>query len=171
MGLANTSKIVALLFLLVSLSSSLLAAELDEQLQFLQSVIGTEWIGGFVGSEVPDIEISLQFEIILDGKSVRYVRVAEAADFSAVTHFYWNAGRKEVCFLSLNNRGIVGEGVVKSEDGRIVLYGKSHRPDNTTEFKTTLEIDSKGTLRDTFLRMENGKWVQGHVQEFVKKKE
>lgn len=155
--------------LLVSLSSSSLADEADESLQFLQPLIGKEWIGGYVGADAPDITISLHFESILDGKSVRYVREAEAANFSAVTHFYWNAGRKEVCFLSLNNRGIVAEGVVKNDGGRIVMQGKSYRPNSTTEFKTTLEIDAKGVLRDTFLRMEGEEWVQGHVQEFVAK--
>jgi hypothetical protein len=65
--------------------------------------------------------------------------------------------------------GIVEEGVVTAENGRIVLRGRSQRPDKTTEFKTMLEIDQKGTLRDRFLRMEGGEWVQGHVQEFVSK--
>lgn len=153
----------------VSLSASSPAAELDEHLDFLKSLVGKEWVGGFVGSEAPDIEISLRFESILEGKSVRYTREAKAADFSAVTHFYWNAGRKEVCFLSLNNRGIVGEGVVKPDGGRIVLYGESHRPNKTTKFKTTLEIDAAGTLRDTFLRLEGEEWIQGHIQEFVAK--
>jgi hypothetical protein len=140
---------------------------LDEHLQFLEPLIGKEWVGGYVGSESSDIQIVLRFEQVLGGRAVRYVREVEAANFSGMTQFYWNPGRKEVCFISLNNRGIVGEGVVKAEDGRIVLHGKSHRPDKTTEFKTTLEIDSKGTLRDTFLRMEGSEWVQGHLQEFV----
>ena len=43
----------------------------------------------------------------------------------------------------------------------------SYWPDKTTEFQTTLEIDSQGTLRDTFRRMDAGKWVMGHIQEFV----
>jgi hypothetical protein len=86
-----------------------------------------------------------------------------------LTHFYWNPSRGEVCFISLNSRGIVGEGIVTAEGGRIVLHGNSHRSDEIIEFKTTIEIDPKGTLRDTFLRMENGEWVQGHLQEFVAK--
>ena len=101
------------------------------------------------------------------GRAVRYTREVEAVDFSGLTQFYWNPSRGEVCFISLNNRGIVGEGVVKAEDGRIVLRGKSHRPDKTIEFKTMLEVDPNGTLRDTFLRMEGSEWVQGHLQEFV----
>ena len=70
-----------------------------------------------------------------------YVRELEAADFSGLTEFSRNPAREEVCFLSLNNKGTVGEGVVTTEDGRVGLLGKSHRPDQTTEFKTILKID------------------------------
>jgi hypothetical protein len=159
---------IALLILLVPVTSSS-AGELEEHLQFLEPLIGKEWVGGYVGSESPDMQIVLRFEQVLDGRAVRYVREVEAADFSGLTQFYWNPGRAEVCFISLNNRGIVEEGVVKAENGRIVLHGKSHREDKTTEFKTTLEIDANGTLRDTFLRVDGSEWVQGHLQEFVAK--
>lgn len=143
------------------------AVELEEHLRFFEPLIGKTWVGGYVGSESSGIEIVLRFEQILGGSAVSYGREAIAADFSGLTQFYWNPDREEVCFISLNNRGIVGEGVVTAMDSRIVLRGKSHRPDKTTDFKTTLEIDSKGTLRDTFLRLEGGNWVQGHLQEFV----
>lgn len=155
--------------LLVLLSASSVAGELDERLSFLKPLTGKEWVGGYVGPDAPDIELSLRFDIILDGKSVRYKRDAEAVNFSSVTHFYWDESRGEVRFLSLNNRGIVGEGVVNAENGRIVLHGMSHRKDKTMEFKTTLEIDEEGKLTDTFVPMEGGEWVQGHVQEFVAK--
>jgi hypothetical protein len=159
---------IALLILLGPVLSSSVA-ELDENLQFLEPLIGKEWVGSYVGSESSDIQIVLRFERVLGGRVVRYVREVEAADFSGVTQFYWNPSRREVCFISLNNRGIVGEGVVNAEDDRIVLRGKSHWPDKTTEFRTLLEIDPNGTLRDRFLRMEGSEWVQGHLQEFVAK--
>ena len=158
--------VAALLALLFSVAFSS-AAELNEHLSFLEPLVGKEWVGGYVGSESPDIQIVLRFERILGGHAVEYVREAEAADFTGVTHFYWNHGREEVCFISLNNRGIVAEGVVIPENGKIVLHGKSHRSGTTIEFKTTLEMDPEGTLRDTFLRMQDGKWVQGHLQEFI----
>ena len=159
---------LALIAMLVPFSSSP-ASELDEHLRFLEPLIGKEWVGGYVGSDSPGIEIVLRFETILGGRVVRYVREVEAADFSAVTQLYWNPGRGEVCFLGLNSRGIVEEGVVHVTDSKIVLRGKSQWPDRTIEFKTTLEIDAKGILRDTFLRMEGSQWVQGHVQEFIAK--
>jgi hypothetical protein len=160
--------VVPLFLLLVPVLAST-AVELDEHLQFLEPLIGKEWIGGYVGSESPDVQIVLRFEQVLGGRVVRYTRQVEALDFSGLTQFYWNPGRDEVCFISLYNRGIVEEGIVSAENGKIILHGKSHRPDKTTEFKTILEIDPKGTLRDTFLRMEGGEWVQGHIQEFVAK--
>jgi hypothetical protein len=154
------------LLLIVAPISFSSGAELDGHLKFLSPLIGKEWIGGYVGSESSDIRIVLLFEQVLGGRAVRYIREVEAADFSGVTHFYWNPGRKEVCFISLNNRGIVGEGIVSAENGKIILRGESHRPEKTIEFITTLEIDPEGILRDTFLRKQDGEWVQGHLQEF-----
>ena len=162
-----TVRVLISLLIVLGLVVSSLAAELDEHLQFLEPLLGKEWVGGYVGSESSDIEIVLLFEPILDGHAVKYIRNVEATEFSGLTQFYWNPGSGDVRFISLNNRGIVGEGVVSQEDGRIVLHGESYRQDQTTEFKTILAIDAKGTLRDTFLRMEDGEWVQGHLQEFI----
>ena len=159
--------LVAFVALLLSFTSALSAAELDEHLLPLQPLIGVEWLGGYIGSDAPDLEISLSFEQILDGKAVRYTREAVAANFTAVTHFYWNSNRGELCFLNLNNRGIVGEGVVTIEDGSLILRGSSHWPDRTMEFETILKIDAEGKLSDTFIRKEDGEWVHGHHQEFL----
>ena len=153
--------------LLLSFSTSTQAAELEEHLLLLQPLIGVEWVGGYVGPEAPDLEISLSFEPILDGKAVRYTREAPAANFTAVTHFYWNTNCGELCFLNLNNRGIVEEGIVTIEGDGLVLHGSSHWSDRTIEFRTTLKIDAGGKLSDTFIRKEDGEWVQGHFQEFL----
>jgi len=166
MKLVAVTCLVALLVLLASIVASS-ADELDEHLQFLAPMLGKAWVGGFVGSESPDIRIVLHFEPILGGCAVKYVREVEAAGFSEVTQFYWHPSHGDVRFISLNNKGIVGEGIVSYEDGKVVLLGNSYRQNETTEFKTILEIDENGTLRDTFLRMEDGEWVQGHLQEFV----
>ena len=158
---------IAVLASLLIFSSSVHAAELDEHLRIFQPLLESVWAGGYVGEDAPDLEIVLRFEAILDGMAIRYSRDAEAVDFAAVTHFYWNPDRKEVCFLSLNSRGMVDEGVVESDGDTIVLRGKSIWPDRIVEFKTELHLDEDGTLRDTFTRKENTGWEQGHVQEFV----
>jgi hypothetical protein len=158
--------VIVLLSIIFPFSTSQ-AGELDEHLQFLEPLLNKKWVGGYIGSESPDIEIVLTFEAILDGRVIKYVREADEVGFSNLTHFFWNPGRAEICFISLNNKGIVGEGVVQAMNDKIVLIGKSHRPDTTTEFKTILEIDPSGALRDTFQRMEDGEWVQGHLQQFV----
>jgi hypothetical protein len=164
------SRCLAVLFVVVcmySLPSS--AQELDEHLSFLQLLLGGDWVGGYVGEGSPDLEIVLRFESILDGNAVRYTREAAGAAFASVIHFYWNASRREVRFLNLNNRGILAEGVAGVADDKVVLRGQSHAGDHTVEFETTLEIDAQGTLRDTYMRMQGGEWVTGHVQEFVRR--
>ena len=80
---------------------------------------------------------------------------------------FWHPDRAEVRFLSLTNRGTVGEGYVTSAEGKIILRGHSHRENQTAEFKTVLEIDAQGTLTDTFLRLEDGQLVPGHIQKYV----
>jgi hypothetical protein len=158
--------LIGLFLLLVWLAPPQLAGEAEEHLEFLEPLTGKQWTGGFLDTESSDIEIHLRFETILGGRAVSYLREAPSADFSSLTHVYWHPGRGQVCFLTLMNRDIVGEGVVETENGRIVLRGKSHHPGKVIEFKTILEIDERGKLKDTFLRLEEGSWVQGHAQEF-----
>ena len=160
----------AVLFVVACMySPSSSAQELDEHLSFLQPLLGRDWVGGYVGEGAPDLEIVLRFEPILDGNAVRYTREAAGADFASVIHFYWDASRREVRFLNLNNRGILAEGVADVAEDKVVLRGQSHAGDRTVEFETTLEIDGQGTLRDTYLRMQGGEWVTGHIQEFVRR--
>jgi hypothetical protein len=159
---------MTLLLSLIPPHSTPQAGTLDEHLRFLEPLLGTEWVGGYVGPEAPALEIVLGFSVMLDGRVVEYVREAAEADFSSVTQFFWNPAREEICFLSLDNRGTVGEGVVSVVEGKIVLLGQSHRSDGTIEFKTTWEVDANGNLTDTFQRMEDGRWVQGHLQQFAR---
>lgn len=140
---------------------------LGEHMELLKPLVGAGWIGGYAGSEDVDIEIELRWQPNLDGKAVRYIREAVSLDYRAETQFYWNSSRGEVAFLSLDNEGNVGTGVAVADSTGIVLIGISHGADQDMEYKTTFEILSHGRLRDTFLRMENGEWVRGHVQEFV----
>lgn len=158
---------LAFLAMMMLISVNSFSMELDEHLEFLGPFLAKDWVGGFVGEDAPDLEISLLFEVILDGRVVRYSREANEADFASVTHFYWNPETAEVCFLSLNNRGIVEEGTVMADGDRVVLHGSSHRPDMTVEFKTALTLDAEGTLRDSFWRKKGEEWIQGHIQEFV----
>lgn len=143
--------------------------ELDARLIFLKPLIGQHWEGGYVGDDAPDLMISLRFEPVLSGKAVKYTREAAEVGFFSETHFYWSPNRKEVLFISLNSRGIVGEGVVSLQDGDILLLGENHLPEGSMEFKTLLHLDEDGVLKDTFTRREKGEWVHGHFQEFVTK--
>ena len=57
MKLYTVEFLISLLIVLTLVVSSL-AAELDEHLEFLEPLLGKEWVGGYVGSESSDIEIS-----------------------------------------------------------------------------------------------------------------
>ena len=169
MNCATKCLAVLTIIFLLGFSSASISAELDDNLRFLEPLIGTNWEGGYSGENAPDLLITLKFEQILEGKVVKYSRVAEAAGFFSETHFYWSPNRGEVLFINLNSRGIVSEGVAASQGGDIVLLGENHWPERSMQFKTVLHIESGGVLKDTFTRKENGDWVPGHVQEFVAK--
>jgi hypothetical protein len=155
--------------LLATSAAAQSTAELDEHLRFLEPLMGQRWEGGFVGDNAPAIVISLRFEPALAGRAVRYTREVAERDYTSETLFYWSPNREATLFLSLNSRGIVGEGVASMEDGAIVLRGVDYWPDGSYESRTVWQIDPQGALRDTFTRMENGQWVPGHVQEFTAK--
>ena len=75
-----TKWVVALAFSFVLVfSSASNSAELDEHLSFLEPLIGTNWEGGYTGEDAPDLVITLRFELILDGKVVKYSRAAASA--------------------------------------------------------------------------------------------
>ena len=153
----------AMLFLV---SSSLLSAELNEHLRPLAPLLGIDWVGGYAGEDANDLEISLTFVPILGSTAVEYTRSVPAAAYSSVTHIFWDPLQEKVRFLSLNNRGTVGEGTVSISGGEIVLLGEEHLPTDSRVFKTVLTIDPSDTLREEFMRKEQGGWVTGHLQEF-----
>ena len=107
----------------------------------------------------------------LAGKAVKYTREAPEVDFFSETHFFWCPDRNKILFITLNNRGNVGEGVVLLQDGEILLQGENHRPEGPLAYITRWNLDPGGVLKDTFMRKEKGEWVQGHVQEFVPKEQ
>ena len=144
------------------------AAGLDARLGFLEPLFEGEWVGGYVGEEVPDVEIRLTFVPVLDGAKVSYHRRAEDLDFQAITHFFSDGQAGEVRFMSMNNRGTFEDGTVSTGDGRIVLDGTTHFPGGTRRFRTTLVLGQDGVLTDTFERMVGDEWVVGHVQEYTR---
>lgn len=160
---------VALLLLLLPLSPlspRVQAAELDGRLGFLAPLFGGDWVGGYLGTDAAGLKISLCFSPILDGRAVEYTREVPEAGYSSETRIYWDPQLEAVRFLSLNNRGMVGEGSVTVSGGEITFHGEEHVRSGSREFKTVLSISPSGTLRDVFLRKEPGGWVEGHVQEF-----
>jgi len=158
---------------LLTLASSLILiasipafAGLDDNLRFMTPLIGIDWVGGYRGEDAPDVKITLRFDPILDGRVVRYTREAPNADYSSVTHIFWDPQLEQVRFLSLDNRGIVGEGTVIVDGDEIRFQGEGHQQVREVEFKTVMSLVGSGTLRDVFWRKEKDGWVQGHRQEF-----
>jgi hypothetical protein len=143
-----------------------LSTEVDGHLRFLSPLIGVEWIGGYVGDDAAGPTIELKFVPILDGAVVEYTREAPEADYSSVTHIYWDPHIGKVRFLSLDNRGIVGEGIVVFDGDEIRFQGEDHRRSGVMEFRTVLSVNESETLRDLFWRKTANGWVRGHHQEF-----
>ena len=155
---------IAMFAILLCVSHSTQAQDLDEHLHIFAPLVGQTWVGGYIDH---DLEIILHFEPMLQGQAVGYRRVVAELNYSAETRFYWDPRSATIAFHGLNSRGMVENGTVAREDTKVILRGVTQWPDHDVEFKTILEILPDGRLRDTFLRRENGAWVPGHVQEFV----
>ena len=162
--------LVALLSLLVLLCSPSHDDELDMHLRFLEPLLNKQWVGGFVGSEHPNMKIVRRFEWMRADSVVQCAREVKTAGFWELMHIRWDPARGEVSYLSENNSGMFEQGVVQAKEGRIIFHGENFCSSSTFEFQTTLEIAPHGTLRETRAYMKDGKWVQLYTQEFVAKR-
>ena len=111
------------------------------------------------------IELPRRWDVIWEGKVVKYVsNVKELNNFSE-GYFYWDPEKKEIALFIINSRSIITQGHVQKEDGKILMYGHVKFPDRTLEFRNTFEMTDDGKLIDRWFRFEDGEWKAGHVVE------
>jgi len=143
------------------------AAELEEHLDFLQPFLNTTWVGGYVDSpQDSDIQVTMRWDPILEGKVVRRTIDVPAIPYAAETYFYWDRQEERVAFLTLNTRGITSSGTAAKDGRTVTLRGRIFWPERIMEFRTVVEVLADGKLKDLYYRLENGEWIQGHHQEF-----
>lgn len=150
-----------------SLSQAEDRPSIDKKLAFLEPFLAHDWTGGYIGEDAPDLEIVLHYEAMVEGKAVRYTRVAEDVNYNAEMFFFWDPADEVVLFLMFDNKGNLSKGTVEENDTGFVLHGKSHRPSRIVEYENAFEILADGRMRDTYTPLNLGPDEHGHVQEFA----
>jgi hypothetical protein len=140
--------------------------DLDPRLEFLAPLIGTDWVGHFVGSADSTLTHRVRWEAILDGRAVRRVKTVPQAGFATEGYYFWDWERGQVTFVSVSNRGQVTHGIVSTDEGRIVLRGVWRDGEGPHEFVLTLEVLADGRLRDRYENVIDGKRTPGHLIEY-----
>jgi hypothetical protein len=164
-----TFAVIALAIGAVSSSAVALAEgqpTLDDKLAFLEPLLAHDWTGAFVGDDAPDLVIKMHWEAMVDGKAVRYTRIADAVDFHAETFFYVDPQADLVSYFGFDSKGNVTGGTVEARGDSVVITGTSHRPDRTVEYENVFVILPDGRVRDIFTPLNLDPGARGHVQEF-----
>ena len=129
--------------------------------------VNKEWTGHYMNSEDSNIVHQIKWEKTLDTKVIKEIKIAPEVSFEMHTYFYWNHGKKQIEFLSLDNKGNRGEGVVSTEKEILVYRGKFYYKNGENTFKKTFEIDSEGKLEDLFYIKRENSWIQRHHIEYL----
>ena len=143
--------------------------ELDPRLEVLEPLVGERWIGHFRNDpEAPGLVFS--WEVILDGRSVRGLRLVPDNNFVGESTFYWDEQRQTVAYLSLTNNGYVSHGTAVFENGRIVIAGSQTGPNGTKDVRAMFWIDEQGRLNNQLHNLENAKWEPAHSTLFERER-
>jgi hypothetical protein len=145
------------------------APRLDEKLSIFRPFIGTNWVGS------PDYarmgEITLKWEIILNGYAVRLKRNILNSDHWLETTYYWDESSGKIAYLAISNNGVVTKGYVAGQEGGFVSEGDQRGPEVNRKARRTYKLDKGGKLYedDLFRNSDAEEWQRTHVSVFVSK--
>jgi hypothetical protein len=151
------------LILAVSMSAAAQGQEPGENLEFMHRLLGKTWVGHYSNPEDAHYVHVMEWAPVLGGSSIRLSKRVDELAFEMETTYYWDPLEQQVAFVSLTNRGQLSEGVVKAEDGAVVLYGDMIEEGGTRAFKTTYSLQEDGSLEDRFFLKTGDQWKQRHL--------
>jgi len=160
------------LFLVVfpGLASSQSPAGLIEPLAFLKPFLASTERQGQMklppdGSKTATV--IQKYEVLWDGKVIRYTRSVVDLGFFAEGFFYWDQNEKQVLHFVVNSRGNADRGTVTLDNGLITVSGKLTMAGKTFDFRNTFEFAPDGKMVDRWFQNMTGEWNAGHVVEFA----
>jgi len=144
--------------------------KLDDRLLIWKPFIGPTWVGS-----IPDDsrmgEITLHWEVLLNGFAVRLRRNILKFDHWLETTYYWDESSKKIAYLALSNNGVVSKGFIVGRGDELISEGDQRGPDVNRKVRRIYRLDKKGKLYedDQFRNSDAGEWQRTHVSVFVAK--
>ena len=149
--------------------SSKSAQILNENLKFLEPLVGKNWVGDFKSLDgKTSTKITLKYEVFWNGNVIKFSRTNPDLKFFSEGYIYWDENEKKVFLFSISNNGGPTKGDVSFEEGKIAVKGMAIIRDKKFEYKNTFEFSPDGKMVDRWFQNAFGPWRPGHVVEFIK---
>jgi hypothetical protein len=145
--------------------------KLSDKLSVFEPYLGPTWAGS-----IPDDsrmgEITLKWDVLLNGFAVRLRRNVLKFDHWLETTCYWDVAAEKIAFLALSNNGVVLKGFAFRQGDGLVFEGDQHGPDIDRKSRRIYKMDKDGTLYedDQFRTPDAAEWRRTHVSVFVARK-
>jgi len=142
--------------------------KLNERLSVFAPFIGPTWAGS-----IPDDprmgEITLKWEVLLNGFAVRLRRNVLKFDHWLETTYFWDPSSEKIAFLALSNNGAVIKGFVIGRGNELISEGDQRGPDVNRKSRRIYKLNKEGKLfeDDQFRSSDIDEWRQTHVSVFA----
>jgi len=144
------------------------APKLDDRLSILKPFIGPTWLGS-IPSDSRMGEITLKWEVLLNGFAVKLSRHVLKFDHWLETTYFWDESSGKIAYLAILNNGFVSKGFVAGQGEELVSEGDQGGPDVNRKVRRTYKLDKDGKLYedDQFRNSDTDEWRRTHVSVFV----
>ena len=146
------------------------APKLSEKLPIFKPFIGPTWVGS-IPNDSRMGEITLKWEIVLNGFAVRLKRNILSSDHWLETTYYWDEASGKIAYLAISNNGFVSKGFVAGQGEELISEGEQRGPGVNRKVRRIyrLEKDDKLSEDDQFRNSDTDEWRRTHVSVFVAK--
>lgn len=146
------------------------ATKLSEGLSVFEPFIGPTWAGS-IPNDPRMGEITLKWEVLLNGHAVRLRRTILNSDHRLETTYYWDETAGKIAFLALSSNGVIIKGFVTVLGNELISEGLQRGPEVDRTSRRTYRLDKDGKLYedDQFRNADADEWRRTHISAFVAK--
>lgn len=144
--------------------------KLSEKLSVLLPFIGATWRGSIPGDSRMG-EITLKWEVLLNGFAAKLERVVLNANHRLETIYCWDESAGKIAFLAVSNNGFVTKGHVFGRGEEIICEGVQQGNDVNRMVRKIFWFDKEGKLNeeDQFRNEQTDEWRRIHVSVYEAK--
>jgi len=158
---------VIVIALFVVFQISVFGQTLNENLKFLEPLLGKNWVGDMNSPDgKKSFKVTLTYESMWNGTVVKFSRSNPELNFFTEGYIYWDDETKRLLLFSISSRGGAEKGDVTFEEGKLTIKGNTTMMGKTFDYKNTFEFTPDGKMIDRWFQNAFGPWKAGHVIEF-----